>query len=275
MSEKKVASDNRTLENENVTPVQESAQPKKQGGRRIRSLEFFFEPFFDVHLNMSIDYDTSVRINDPKLGVVLPEMYIPVAEKSNQICELNKWALEEACDILHRTEERDASINSLTLDTSVRYLAKPYFVQQAIRTVEKSNVAPDKFCFRLRESILESEKETVKKNIIALRDYGFIVAIDDFGVEYTALSHLGQYEVDYLGIHRSLVEGIDPSLYEDDDRPRAVVQGIIDFAKRVGLKIKVDGIDTEEKAALLRKMGADQLKGTLYCKAPITEKQIK
>ncbi len=263
---------------ENKQPTNEqgvSEQKKSSGGRRIRPMVLMFEPVFDNHLNMALDYAATVRINDSKMGVMLPEYYGPVAEKSNRICEINRWAIEECCDVLQRADAREASINSFILDLSVKYLAKPYFMSQTMKILEKKGVEADKFCFNISENIYESVSESVKKNIAAMREEGFLFSIDDVGVEYTSMSGLSQYEVDYIGINKKLVDPINPELYEDDDRPRIVVQGIIDFAKKLGVKTVVSGADTPEKVTLLTKMGADRLRGKEYCKDLWEEKKIK
>ena len=256
-------------------PQGENKAPSRSGGRRLRSMVLMFEPIFDNHLNMCLDYGASVEIRDPKMGIMLPAYYSPVAEKSNRICEINRWAVEEGCEVIKRCEERDASINSLVMDISVRYLSKPYFETQIKKILEKHEIEPDKFCFNIRENILAAVSDQVKKNIASMRDFGFLFSIDDVGVEYTSLSGLSQYEVDYIGINRTLVDPLNPDLYEDEDKPRAVVQGLIDFAKRLGAHTMVDGVDTEPMAALLRKMGADRMRGKLYCPKLWEEKQIK
>ncbi len=250
-------------------------KPNRSGGRRLRAMELRFTPVFDTHLNMALDFETTVRINDPKMGVMLPEYYSPVAEKSNRICEINRWAVEEGCEVLKRVEERGASINTLIMNTSVRYLSKPYFQSQIHKILDKYEIEPDKFCFNITENIYAGESEQVLKNIREMREFGFLFSIDDFGVEYTSLSNLAQYEVDYIGINRSLVEPIQPELYEDEDKPRTIVQGLIDFAKKIGAHTRLDGVDTQALATLLAKMGADQMKGALYCTEPWEEKKIK
>ena len=88
------------------------------------------------------------------------------------------------------------------------------------------------------------------------------------GLEYTSLSNLGQYEVDYVGIHASLIEDILES-----ERTQNMIQGIIDFCKKIEVETRVDGIDSEEKAEMLKKLGVDQLKGPFYGK-PVSEKGI-
>jgi EAL domain-containing protein (putative c-di-GMP-specific phosphodiesterase class I) len=262
-------------DNKQLAVEQESVKPAKKGGRCQRSMELMFEPVFDTHLNMALDYEATVRILDPKMGVMLPEYYVPVAEKSNRICEINRWAVEEGCEVLNRAEARDASINSLILNISVRYLSKPYFATQVKKILEKHGIEPDKFCFNITENIYEAVSAQVLKNIRELRDFGFFFSIDDVGVEYTSMSNLSQYEVDYIGINRKLVEPIQPELYEDEDKPRIVVQGLIDFAKKLGAKTIVGGVDTEAKSLLIAKMGADRMHGKFYCTDLWDEKKIK
>ncbi len=73
---------------------------------RNRTMEILYKPVFDVGLNMAVDYYTRVVLTDYKVGFIQPETYIPVAEKSNQIAEIGKWAIEEACDAIIRERDR-------------------------------------------------------------------------------------------------------------------------------------------------------------------------
>lgn len=226
---------------------------------KFRTIEMMYKPMFDVHLNMAIDYYAQLRLHDKSMGIILPETYIPVAEKSRQIYELGKIALAEGCDAIKRAEGKEIDINSLTFWTSVKQLNKKNFFKDMCKIVDSKEIEPDKICFMITESILEADAQAVKENITQLRDYGFQVAIDDFGVEFTSLANLGQYEVDYIGLHESLLENILV-----DERQQNMVQGIIDFAKKIETRVMISGIDTEEKAELLLKMGVDRLSGPLY-----------
>lgn len=236
---------------------------------KFRTVEMLYRPLFDVHLNMAIDYYAELRLHDKSMGIMLPETYIPVAEKSRQIYELGKIVLEECCDAIKRCEKRDANIDCIMLWTSDKQINKKNFYKDMRKIVDKAETEPDKFCFYITENILREDMEIVKQNINDLREYGFQVAIDDFGVEYSSLSNLGQYEVDYIGLDESLLENILV-----DERQQNMVQGIIDFAKKIESHIMVGGIDTEEKAEMLIKMGADRLSGPLYG-GYIKEKDIK
>ncbi len=237
-------------------------------GSRLRALELRYRPVFDIHLNMAIDYEASMLINDKVMGVMLPKLFVPVAEKTNQIVQLNLWAIEEACEAIKRCEAREADINSVILEISVKSFAKKNFVAQVKKILEKHGVSPDRFCFDINESILEAVKEQVLANITELREAGFKVSINDFGLEYTSLTHLTHYDVDYIGLHRSLLDEILTS-----EKVQNAVQGIIDFCKKIDAQVRVDGIDSKELFDLLNKMGADQFTGE-YFGNEIKEKQI-
>ena len=251
------------------TPTTEQKKSSGSSARALRTLEMRYQPVFDVHLNMAIDFLVTLRINDRKMGVLLQDAFFPVAEKSNQICELNKWTVEEGCDAILRCQKREADVNRLIVPISKKYLSKPYCVKQLVKVVESKGVEPDKFCFNISESIYAAEQAQVAETIKQLRDYGFVVSIDDFGVEYTSLSHLGMYNVDYIGIDGSLLDDI-----MTEERVQNRMQGIIEFCKKIESQTRIHGVDTEEKAALLRTLGADQMLGDLYGK-PIAERSIK
>ena len=226
---------------------------------RARTMEILYKPVFDVGLNMAVDYYTRVLLTDYKVGIIQPETYIPVAEKTNQIAEIAKWTIEEACDAILRTQERGADIHSVILWTSLKHLNKKNFVRTMMNIVDKKDIDHDKFCFQITDHILQADSEIIAKNILELRKEGFRVAIDDFGVEYTSLTNLGQYEVDYIGIDGSLTINI-----EENERQQNMLQGIIDFAKKIETKVMVSGVATQEKAELLKTMGVDRMSGPLY-----------
>ena len=236
---------------------------------RFRTIEILYKPIFDVHLNMAIDHYAQLRLLDKSMGIILPETYIPVAEKSRQIYELGKIALEECCDAIKRCEARDVDIDSILLWTSVKQLNKKSFFNDMKKIIDKKEVLSDKFCFYINENILPADAEIVKENIRLLREEGFSVAIDDFGVEYSSLANLGQYEVDYIGLNECLLENILV-----DERQQNMVQGIIDFAKKLETRTMVGGIDSVEKEEMLKKMGVDRLSGSLYGTF-VKEKEIK
>lgn len=237
-------------------------------GSKLRTLELLYRPVFDIHLNMAIDYETSMRINDRSLGVLLEKTFIPVAEKSSQVVQLNLWAVEEACEAIKRCEAREADVNSVIIWVSVKSLAKKNFVDKVIKIADKYGVNHDSFCFNINESILEAVKEQVIDSITRLRENGFKVSIDDLGLEYTSLSNLTHYEVDYIGVHSSLIDGIMTS-----EKVQNMVQGIIDFCKKLDTQVRVDGVESKEMFDLLNKMGVDQFTGP-YFGEPIKEKQI-
>ncbi|MBQ8228308.1 MAG: EAL domain-containing protein [Clostridia bacterium] len=243
-------------------------QKKSNGKSRLRPIELSFQPVFDIHLNMAIDYEISMRINDKTVGVILPELFIPIAEKSSQICQLGLWAIEECCDVIKRCEAREADVNTFIVWISVKHICKKNFVAQVMKILNKHEIKPDRFCLNITQSILEADKDQILANIKELRELGFKVSIDDLGLEYTSLSNLSHYDVDYIGIHASLIEDILES-----ERTQNMIQGLIDFAKKIEVETRVDGIDSAEKAELLKKMGVDQLKGPFYGK-PGNEKSI-
>lgn len=246
------------------------AENKKNtgSGKRLRTLELRYRPVFDIHLNMAIDYEVSTLINDKVMGVMLPKLFVPVAEKSNQIVQLNLWAVEEACEAIKRCEAREADLNSIIVPISVKSFAKKNFVAQVRKILDKHKIAPDRFCFDINESILEAVKDQVLENITAFREMGLKVSINDFGLEYTSLTHLAHYDVDYIGLHKSLLDGIMTS-----EKVQNTVQGIIDFCKKIDAQVRVDGIESKEMFDLLNKMGADQFTGA-YFGEEIKEKQI-
>ena len=123
------------------------AENQKSTGSRIRAIELFYRPVFDIHPNMAIDYETSMRINDKIQGVIPEKVFMPIAEKSSQATQLNLWAVEEACEAIKRCAEREVDMNSVIIWVSVKTLTKKNFVTQVKKIVDKYDISPESFCF--------------------------------------------------------------------------------------------------------------------------------
>ena len=246
------------------------AENKKNpaSGSRMRTIELFYRPVFDIHLNMAIDFETEMKINDRIQGIIPEKVFMPVAEKSNQVVQLNLWAVEEACEAIKRCAEREVDMNSVIIWVSVKSLTKKNFATQVKKIVDKYGISPDSICFNITESILEDVKDRAKATIDALRELEFRVSIDDLGLEYTSLSNLAHYDLDYIGIHESMIEDI---LY--NEKVQNTVQGIIDFCKKIDTQVIVNGIETKEVFDLINKIGADRFSGPYFGEF-VKDKQI-
>jgi EAL domain-containing protein (putative c-di-GMP-specific phosphodiesterase class I) len=130
------------------------------------------------------------------------------------------------------------------------------------------DISGDIVTVEITEGVLLEDRPEVLDQLNQLRDMGITLSLDDFGTGYSALSYLKKFDIDYLKIDRSFVRHIT-----DDPNDRAIVEAIIVMAKRLGIKLVAEGVETRSQAALLAAADCDMAQGFWYAK-PMPEAEF-
>ena len=200
-------------------------QPKVDRERRIRGAEAL------------------CRWVHPERGFVSPGVFIPVAEESNLIVELDLWMLRQVCRYLARIENPDVVLSS---NLSPRTFYKSDFVEVVKSIVSETGAPPDRLILEVTEALVIENVETVISTMNELNSEGIRFSIDDFGTGYSSLRYLQRLPISEIKIDRGFLLDIP-----ENQANLALVDAIIGIAKAMNLKIVAEGIETEEQAALL------------------------
>lgn len=227
----------------------------------LRKKEFFvlYQPVFDLRSGRCVGAEALARWRRPGGGVVMPDVFIPVAESSNQIEALTAAVfecVERDLGILLKESPRLAiGVNVAPADLHTNLIE-----QRLARLFEHTDVEPHNVMLEVTERALvdfERSGEIIRN----LRTMGVRVAIDDFGTGYSSLSYLTSLHVDCLKIDKSFVDTIG-----SESATSKVVFHIIEMAKSLELRIVAEGVETEEQARFLREHGVDCAQGWLFGK---------
>lgn len=186
-----------------------------------------------------------------ELGVVTPDRFIPIAERSGLIVELGRQLLHRVCEDLVAHPDLKVSVN-----ISPRQLMAPDFVPTLIKEMKHCRVDPQRIEIELTESVIVDDPRLAAERLAELRAAGFSTALDDFGTGYASMGALGQMGFDTLKIDRSFVTKLSNS--EDDIM---VMDGMITMAHGLKLRVVCEGTETAEEIKLLRKLGCDLVQG--------------
>ena len=209
-----------------------------------------------------------MRWNHPERGLVCPNDFIPQAEENGLILPLGKWALVTACTQLARWAQRPETRHlSIAVNVSVRQFRHPEFVDLVMTCIKNAGINASMLRLELTESLFATGMEVTIAKMGMLKDAGVILAIDDFGIGYSALSYLKRLPLDQLKIDRLFVKDI-----LTDPNDAAIARTIIGLAQSLGLGVVAEGVETEAQRALLARFGCESYQGHLFCAAlPIDE----
>jgi diguanylate cyclase (GGDEF)-like protein len=224
-----------------------------------RSLELHYQPQVDLHTGQVVRLEALARWPHPKLGMLSPAVFVPVAEETGLISALGAWALDEAC--LHARRWRDSGIEPrpIAVNLSARQFSQASIVDTVAEILERHDIPAPLLELEITESIFMRDLERATATLASLRDLGVRCSIDDFGTGFSGLSYLADMPIDSLKIDQSFVSSVRQV---QDQAP--IIEAIIGLARALGLNVVAEGVETSDQARFLLAHGCTQMQGYLF-----------
>lgn len=226
-----------------------------RAGLQKREFVPFYEQQVDVETGELVGFEMLARWVSPSVGVISPEVFIPVAEEMGVIGELSDQLIERA---LIDASQWDDTI-SLSINISPVQLRDPWFAQKLLRMLVKHSFPPQRLEIEITESCLHENIDIVKRMIVSLRNQGVQVSLDDFGTGYSSLEQLRHLPFDRLKIDRSFVGELS-----SPESNSLIVDAIVSLGRGLDLPMTVEGIEDETILKALKQMGKLKGQGYLY-----------
>lgn len=224
-------------------------------------LRLHYQPIVDVEMRVT-GHEALLRWQHPNLGMVPPDVFIPLAEQVNVILPLGIWVLVTAClQIKDWADDPVRSQWSISVNVSARQLHDPDFVSSVETVLERTGANPRNLRLELTESMLHTNLDAVIGKMQLLRKRGVRFSLDDFGTGYSSLSYLRQLPVEQLKIDRSFVRDI-----QNNTDDMAIVKMILALAASMGVEVVAEGVETEAQHARLLSYGCQKYQGYLFGK---------
>ena len=232
-----------------------------------------FELYFQPQMNLKTRYITGVesliRWNHPRLGLLPPGEFLPIAEDCGLINEIGEWVIRRAFKTLRKWEERGIAPDRLAVNISPRHLEEADFVDQFQRLMHEYGVTPQRVEAELTENLFIRDPGAMAQKLQELAAQGVLIAIDDFGTQYSSLNYLQKFPIHTLKIDKSFVWEIDREY-----RQHAIIKAIISIAHGLGLNLIAEGVETDEQMKFLETQGCDEIQGYLVSR-PLTEDAVE
>ncbi|MBA4711803.1 MULTISPECIES: bifunctional diguanylate cyclase/phosphodiesterase [Citrobacter] len=239
--------------------LQESRTLEHDMAMAIVNKEFvvYYQPIVDSFSQEIYSYEALIRWIHPLKGLLSPDSFIPVAEKTGMINEMGKSVLEIAC----REAASWAVPVKISVNVSPVQLSSKAFAGIVLSILKETGLPADRLELEVTESSLFTESNTPMNTLNKLRALGVKISIDDFGTGYSSLSRLSRLAFDKIKIDKSFVHSI--STQED---ALNIIRLITGMAKSLNMKAVAEGVETEEQLASLQALGCDFAQGYLFGK---------
>ena len=235
--------------------------------------EFFleFQPIVDLETGALAGLEALCRWSHPRRGVVPPSEFIPVAERSGLLPELEAFVVRRTCERMREWSSRfDLRPFRVSVNVSSQQLAEPHFVPRLELSLREFDLDPELFVIELTEGSLIENAAGTRATLTRLRALGVKIALDDFGTGFSSLSHLHSFPIDIIKIDRSFVSHLE----KDDSRAR-IVQATVSLGRDLGLTVTAEGVETTIQRDWLAGHGCDYGQGWLFDRALGDEAVLK
>ncbi|MFD2443148.1 EAL domain-containing protein [Bacillus sp. CGMCC 1.16607] len=233
--------------------------------------EFFlmFQPLIDLSTGKVFGSEALIRWNHPKLGLVSPADFIPLAEETGLIQEIGSWVLITACKQNKMWQENGFGHLSVSVNVSAEQLQQPHFVSEVKNVLEKTGLEPKYLILELTESMMLRNIENSINVMKSLQKLGVKVSIDDFGTGYSSLSYLRNLPINKLKIDRSFINNL-----KNDASDIAIVKAIITMGYGLDIQVVAEGVETKEQIELLKDLKCHYAQG-YYIHRPLMVEQFE
>jgi diguanylate cyclase (GGDEF)-like protein len=222
-------------------------------------LVLHYQPQLDLRSGQILAVEALIRWSHPRLGLLPPNRFLPLAEEAGLMWPITKWVLEEAVSQCAAWRITGHGL-SVSVNVSPTNLLEPGFADMVREQLEHYGLSPSGLVLEITETCLITEFERSRLVIEDLRDLGVVVSIDDFGAGVTSLAYLSSLAVGELKLDRSFILGLSAG---DTERDMDLVRSTIELGHAMGLRIVAEGIEDDATLAVLAQLGCDIAQG--YC----------
>ncbi|MDM5331703.1 bifunctional diguanylate cyclase/phosphodiesterase [Neobacillus sp. CF12] len=233
-------------------------------------LVLFYQPQVNLETNQIYGAEALMRWIHPEKGIIPPAVFIPIAEETGLIIPMGEWAIRTAC----KENKRWQSAGYSPITVSVNISAKQFFQSNLVEIVKdaltETGLEPRYLELEITESITMDVEHSIS-TLLELKNLGVKISIDDFGTGYSSLNYLRRLPIDKLKIDQSFIRECP-----DDLNSNTLVRTIIVMAHLLKLKVKAEGVETQEQISFLLQQGCKEAQGYYFSKPiPVLEFETK
>ena len=225
-----------------------------------KEFELFYQPKIDSKSGKVTAVEALLRWKHPTRGVLLPSVFIPIAERFGLIGQIGNWVIEDACRQSRAWRDKGLRMR-VAINLSAHQMRQDDIVERITGALQQYKIHPSLLTCEITESAAMEDTKTTQATFRRLGELGTHLSIDDFGTGYSSLAYLRKLPAEELKIDRQFIMDLEHSA-----DARAVVDAVIKLAHALGLKVVAEGVENQRQQQVLVQMGCDELQGFLFAK---------
>jgi predicted signal transduction protein with EAL and GGDEF domain len=224
-----------------------------------RDFRLHYQPLVSLVDGRMVGAEALLRWKDAEMGEISPSEFIPIAEESGLIVGLGDWVIREACRVRRVWRGLGLDLPPIAINFSSVQLRQVGCVDAFLGVLSEFEVQASDIEIEVTETGLLDLDTVSRENLIRLRNAGVRIALDDFGVGFSSLSHLRDLPINRLKIDRSFT--VDCMR---DARTLTIVKAVVDMARSLGIAVTAEGIETQAQQTWMQHLGCDSAQGFLF-----------
>ncbi|WP_342527139.1 EAL domain-containing protein [Chryseomicrobium sp. FSL W7-1435] len=227
--------------------------------KALENKEFvlYYQPQYHAATNKIHGIEALIRWNNPELGVVPPDAFIPVAEETGMIVPIGEWVIEEACRQNMAWQKRGFPATPISVNMSLRQFYQSDLVEKIKSILKRTGLGPRCLMLEITETI--AMQEDIASDILReLKELGVRIAMDDFGTGYSSLKYLQTFSIDHIKIDKAFTDKLDTK------EGRAIIATIISLGHHLDMTVVAEGVETPDQVQELRQLGCDVFQGYYF-----------
>ena len=237
-----------------------SIENEIRGALKYNRFYLVFQPQFETENKRLRGFETLLRLKDSEGKPIPPSVFIPIAEKSGLILDIDRWVLRHA--MLSFSESiADGADFVLSVNVSARHVTEKGFADEVHQILEETGFPPEMLEIEVTESCFISSVDDAIAALLDIKALGVKIALDDFGTGYASLSYLQRLPIDLLKIDKSFIDDMT-----DRDDGGNFVKAIISIGHMFNCKVISEGVELDSQLQILRELKCDYIQGYIWGK---------
>lgn len=254
-----------------VTDLEEKMQLENGLYKALRDGQFslHYQPKMGAESGELCGIEALIRWQHPELGMVPPDKFIPLAEKSGFILEIDRWVFHEACRQNKAWQDAGLKKIPVSVNISARHFYQGNLKQMILAGLNETKIDPQYISLEITEGVFMRDMDQVIETILFLRSLGIQISIDDFGTGYSSLNKLQLLPISDVKLDRSFIQGIS-----QDEKKSFIVKAIIELVHSMNMKVVAEGVETPDESRFCKELRCDELQGYLFSR-PLPAEQFE